>query len=287
MTAPMRPAPSACPACAAAPAAEAQAARDLPRAQIALSLPTIHCSACISKIERGLDADPRVISARVNLTLKRASIEAAPEVTAEEMRRAGRGAGIRGARARPRHAQRHRDRQRRARSADAACRGGLCRDERDAAVGVGLVGGRGRDARHVPLDFGRDHPAGDRLFRDAVLSQCVVGAAAGAAQHGCADHAGHRAGPRHLAVGNHAVGRACLFRRGARADLLPAGGALSRPPDTGHRALRRRGADGAGSAARDARDRGGRRAGQRLRPCRGRPDPRAARRAGCPSMARS
>ncbi len=86
MTAPMRPTPSACPACAAAPAAEAQAVRDLPRAQIALSLPTIHCAACISKIERGLDADPRVISARVNLTLKRASIEAAPEVTAEEMR---------------------------------------------------------------------------------------------------------------------------------------------------------------------------------------------------------
>jgi Cu2+-exporting ATPase len=86
MTAPMRPAPSACPACAAAPAAEAQAAADLPRAQIALSLPTIHCAACISKIERGLDADPRVVSARVNLTLKRASIEAAPEVTAEEIR---------------------------------------------------------------------------------------------------------------------------------------------------------------------------------------------------------
>ena len=93
MTAPMRPAPSACPACAAAPAAGAQAARDLPRAQIALSLPTIHCSACISKIERGLDADPRVISARVNLTLKRASIEAAPEVTAEEMRSVVEGMG--------------------------------------------------------------------------------------------------------------------------------------------------------------------------------------------------
>ncbi|MGI3210834.1 heavy metal translocating P-type ATPase [Roseovarius tibetensis] len=86
MTAPLRPSPSACPACAAAPAAEACAARDLPRAQIALSLPTIHCSACISKIERALDADPRVISGRVNLTLKRASIEAAPDVTAEEMR---------------------------------------------------------------------------------------------------------------------------------------------------------------------------------------------------------
>lgn len=86
MTATMRPSPSACPACAAAPAAEALAASALPRAQIALSLPTIHCSACISKIERALNADNRVNSARVNLTLKRASIDATPGVTAEEMR---------------------------------------------------------------------------------------------------------------------------------------------------------------------------------------------------------
>src|SRR6056297_384412 len=86
MTATMRPTPSACPACSAAPAAETLAARDLPNAQIALSLPTIHCSACISKIERALNDHPHVNSARVNLTLKRASIDAEPEVTAEEMR---------------------------------------------------------------------------------------------------------------------------------------------------------------------------------------------------------
>ncbi len=77
---------SACPACSAAPAAEALAARALPDARIALSLPTIHCAACISKVERALNAHPGVKSARVNLTLKRASIDAAPEVTAEEMR---------------------------------------------------------------------------------------------------------------------------------------------------------------------------------------------------------
>ena len=93
MTATMRPSPSACPACAAAPAAEALAASAVPRAQIALSLPTIHCSACISKIERALNADNRVTSARVNLTLKRASIDAVPGVTAEEMRRLVEGLG--------------------------------------------------------------------------------------------------------------------------------------------------------------------------------------------------
>ncbi|MBE0452870.1 MAG: cadmium-translocating P-type ATPase [Roseovarius sp.] len=86
MTATLRATPSACPACAAAPAAEALAARALPDARIALSLPTIHCAACISKIEAALNAHEQVRSARVNLTLKRASIDAAPDVTAEEMR---------------------------------------------------------------------------------------------------------------------------------------------------------------------------------------------------------
>jgi len=94
MTVPMRPSPSACPACAAAPAAEALAERALKPAQIALSLPTIHCSACISKIERGLNAHPGVRGARVNLTLKRASIDAAPEVSAEELRTLVEGLGF-------------------------------------------------------------------------------------------------------------------------------------------------------------------------------------------------
>ncbi|WP_299848967.1 heavy metal translocating P-type ATPase [uncultured Roseovarius sp.] len=86
MTAALRPSVSACPACAAAPAAEALADQGaLDAAQIALSLPTIHCSACISKIERGLNAHPQVNSARVNLTLKRASIDAVPGVTAQDM----------------------------------------------------------------------------------------------------------------------------------------------------------------------------------------------------------
>lgn len=85
MTATMRPSASACPACAAAPAAEALAGPVAQDAQIALSLPTIHCAACITKIEKALNADPRVHSARVNLTLKRASIEADEDVTAQDM----------------------------------------------------------------------------------------------------------------------------------------------------------------------------------------------------------
>lgn len=78
---------SACPACDAAPAAEAVAARaeDLKGAKLALSLPTIHCAACISAVERRLAEEPGVRAARVNLTLKRASIEAEQDVTAAHL----------------------------------------------------------------------------------------------------------------------------------------------------------------------------------------------------------
>ncbi len=80
MTAALR--PSACPACAAAPAAEAVAeSPSESAAQILISLPTIHCAACIAKIEQGLEAEPGVRGARVNLTRKRASITADPEIT--------------------------------------------------------------------------------------------------------------------------------------------------------------------------------------------------------------
>jgi len=76
--------PSACPACNAAPAAEHLA--ELPKdAKLMLSLPGIHCAGCISGVERALNAVPGVKDARVNLTLRRASVEAGPEVSAEAL----------------------------------------------------------------------------------------------------------------------------------------------------------------------------------------------------------
>lgn len=75
--------PAVCPGCLAVPAASVSAPiRD---AQIILSLPTIHCQACIGTVERTLSAHPGVTSARVNLTLKRAMIDATPEVSARDL----------------------------------------------------------------------------------------------------------------------------------------------------------------------------------------------------------
>ena len=78
--------PSACPACVAAPSAERIAAMAEARpARLMLSLPTAHCAACISTVEGALAAVPGVESARVNLTMKRVSVDAAADITAEQL----------------------------------------------------------------------------------------------------------------------------------------------------------------------------------------------------------
>ncbi|MCA0929232.1 heavy metal translocating P-type ATPase [Ruegeria profundi] len=83
MTAQVTSGTAACPGCIASPA---EPARPIPQdVQIALSLPGIHCSACISKVERELNAHPGVEDARVNLTLKRAMIKAAPDLRAADL----------------------------------------------------------------------------------------------------------------------------------------------------------------------------------------------------------
>ncbi|GGG81204.1 copper-translocating P-type ATPase [Salipiger pallidus] len=86
MTATMRAPVSACPACAAAPAAEALAAASAPtEARLALSLPTIHCANCIRGVEEALAKVPGVRSSRVNLTLRRVSIDADPSLSAQDL----------------------------------------------------------------------------------------------------------------------------------------------------------------------------------------------------------
>ncbi|MBU2241314.1 MAG: heavy metal translocating P-type ATPase, partial [Alphaproteobacteria bacterium] len=77
---------SACPACVAGPAAKDVAhARDVRDTRFVLSLPAIYCAACISGVERELTKQPGVRAARVNLTLKRAHIEADEDVSVDDL----------------------------------------------------------------------------------------------------------------------------------------------------------------------------------------------------------
>ncbi|MCO6384554.1 heavy metal translocating P-type ATPase [Oceanicola sp. 502str15] len=72
---------AACPACVALPAM-GEITGAMAEKELMLSLPEIHCAACISGVERVLAAQPGVASARVNLTLKRARVEADSTVEA-------------------------------------------------------------------------------------------------------------------------------------------------------------------------------------------------------------
>ncbi|MBU3030817.1 heavy metal translocating P-type ATPase [Paracoccus marinaquae] len=79
---------SACPACDAAPLAERLADPAAHAAQadgtLILSLPTAHCATCISDVERALIGLPGVRSARVNLTLRRVTVDA-PGLGADDL----------------------------------------------------------------------------------------------------------------------------------------------------------------------------------------------------------
>ena len=83
MTAIPDPRPMACPGCAAAPADIA--APDARPDDILLSLPEIHCHNCIRDAEAALTARADVAAARVNLTLKRAYVSPASDVSAEAL----------------------------------------------------------------------------------------------------------------------------------------------------------------------------------------------------------
>lgn len=76
---------SACPACDAAPLAQRLADRaEIAQGTVILSLPTAHCAACITDVETALTAHPGVKSARVNLTLRRVTVDA-PGLTADDL----------------------------------------------------------------------------------------------------------------------------------------------------------------------------------------------------------
>ena len=75
-----------CPACDAAPLAQrlADRAEALAPNRLILSLPDAHCALCITQIEGALMAHPGVRAARVNLTLRRVTVNA-PGLTAADL----------------------------------------------------------------------------------------------------------------------------------------------------------------------------------------------------------
>ncbi|EKE43356.1 copper-translocating P-type ATPase [Oceaniovalibus guishaninsula JLT2003] len=68
---------AACPGCVATPAARGDAAAPGLDALV-VSLPDIHCAACVASVERGLTALPFVTAARVNLGQRRVRVSVTP-----------------------------------------------------------------------------------------------------------------------------------------------------------------------------------------------------------------
>ncbi|MFM2390202.1 MAG: hypothetical protein RLZZ437_1757 [Pseudomonadota bacterium] len=81
------PASMGCAACAVAPLATWQAAEAAGAGtrRVLLTLPGAHCAACIGKVEAALLGVPGVRAARVNLTQKRAYVDAAAQVTVDAL----------------------------------------------------------------------------------------------------------------------------------------------------------------------------------------------------------
>ncbi|EBA13348.1 heavy metal translocating P-type ATPase [Roseobacter sp. CCS2] len=74
-----------CPACVGLPEGQLEKAASNGTAQIVLSLPGIHCVACISGVERALRAVDGVANARVNLSMKRVTVGTNQPVSPEAL----------------------------------------------------------------------------------------------------------------------------------------------------------------------------------------------------------
>ena len=74
-----------CPACVGLPEGQLEKAASNGTAQIVLSLPAIHCVACINGVERALRDLPGVANARVNLSMKRVTVGTNQPIMPEEL----------------------------------------------------------------------------------------------------------------------------------------------------------------------------------------------------------
>lgn len=74
-----------CPACVGLPEGQLEKAASNGTSQIVLSLPGIHCVACINGVERALRAMDGVANARVNLSMKRVTVGTNQPIAPEEL----------------------------------------------------------------------------------------------------------------------------------------------------------------------------------------------------------
>ncbi len=79
------PRPAACAACSVTDLATDLAEAEARASDIVLSVPAMHCAGCISAVERSLNAVPGVHQARVNLTLRRAMVQASAGVETADL----------------------------------------------------------------------------------------------------------------------------------------------------------------------------------------------------------
>ena len=169
---------------------------------IDLAVEGVSCAGCMSKIERGLSSIPDVTLARVNLTDRRVALEwrqgALDPATVHRSARRTRLQGLS-----VRDCSRRGDRDRAGELPVALpWRRRLCRDERDDALGSGLVRQCDRHdpgaARLFPLAVRVDCVAGGGLFGAAVLHLRVPRTSRTPHQYGRSDQHRHRAGARHV-----------------------------------------------------------------------------------------
>ena len=249
-----------------------------PLRRIELSLPEIHCAACITGVERTLLAEPGVAAARANLSLRRASatVEDAPGNEARLIA----ALEARGYAARPLDSAALEATRTDAEGRDLLARIGVAGFAAMNVMFLSIAVWSGasdttRDLLHwvsaaialpavafAALPFFRSALAAigaGRLDMDLPISLALVMAAAVSPAR------------------DQPLGPARLFRGGDHADFLPPGRPLPRPPHPRRRPLRRRryrrarGADGRPAApGRRPRDRAPRRAAPR-RPDRRRP----------------
>ena len=134
--------------------------------QTDLSVPAIHCGACMRTVETALGGLAGVESARVNLSTRRATVRWRSDSVPPPFIETLEASRLRGPFVRHRGGQEGR----RAVGTDTRARGrGLRREQHHAAFGVDLVGRRRRDPRPVPLAVCDHRAAGAGLFRPDIF----------------------------------------------------------------------------------------------------------------------